>query len=82
MVTIEGSQTPGESAKGAEGEVNATVNSSDGGDCCDRQSLQVIIPPLAWQRQASTRKGPNNIFNPQREVVRIARFAGDNLVGG
>ena len=58
-IKIVGSQTPGESAERAEYEVNATVNSNDGGDSDDRWTLKVFVPTLAAQRQASMRKGPN-----------------------
>lgn len=71
-IKIVGSQTPGESAERTEYEVNATVNSNDGGDSDDRWTLKVFVPTLAAQRQASMRKGPNNVFNPQQEAWRIA----------
>lgn len=41
---------PGERIEGANYEVNATVNSRDGGDCDDSSTLEVLAPTLAAQR--------------------------------
>ena len=59
--------------------MNATVTSSDDGGCDDQWAFQVFVPALAAQWQASMHKGPNNVFNPQRKVRRIA---GSRIVNG
>lgn len=65
VIKIVGSQAPGESAEGVEVEVNATVNSNDYGDRDDRWASRVFVPTLTMRRQASMRKGPNDVFYPQ-----------------